>query len=438
MNTCLTPASKLSHLRHWRHMLAVTAVMASTAGCGPTGSLKTDESETLAQMNQGGKLVVEWNEKALDSIRGEKTPPPAAVRALAIMHGAMYDAHVAITGRGKPYLYQSNDKVRGSAAVAVSAAAATVLGTLYPNQNTLAPAAIGNLIGSVTAQELGRAAARAYLQARSQDLEIARQAPGESPAVAPGVWRPTLPAQADYLLPGCGNMKPWVAPVISSVLPVAPLALDSAAYAEQMNETKRLGGKNSTERTADQTEIASFWADGAGTATPPGHWNMIAQGLVASQNMGLADSLKMFTALNFAMADAAISAWDAKWKFHVWRPITAIREADTDGNDATEADASWEPLLATPPFPAYVSGHSTFSGAGAAVLNKFFKGRNIPFSTTSDAMPGVTRSFKSFDEAANEAGRSRIYGGIHFEMDNSAGLAAGKQVADMAFQRLGF
>jgi PAP2 superfamily len=179
----------------------------------------------------------------------------------------------------------------------------------------------------------------------------------------------------------------------------------------------------------EQTEIAKFWADGAGTFTPPGHWNQIAQDVARDNFNSLVDNARLFATLNVAQADAAICCWDTKYTYSFWRPITAIRNADKDGNDQTTLDTSWTSLLTTPNFPSYTSGHSTFSAAAAAVLTNFY-GNNYKFSTTGPGLPGVTRSFTSFDKAAEEAGMSRIYGGIHFMSDNTAGLAAGKQVGE--------
>ena len=182
---------------------------------------------------------------------------------------------------------------------------------------------------------------------------------------------------------------------------------------------------SSATRTADQTEIARFWADGGGTVTPPGHWNLIAQEVVNGAGLSLVQSARVFAALNISGADASIAAWETKYFYNLWRPITAIRLGDTDGNAATDKDASWTPLLGTPPFPSYTSGHSTFSSAAAAVLSEYF-GSAYAFSTPSqDPSLPVTRSFSSFQAAAEEAGLSRIYGGIHFDFDNTAGLWAG-------------
>ena len=165
-----------------------------------------------------------------------------------------------------------------------------------------------------------------------------------------------------------------------------------------------------------------------GTYTPPGHWNQIAAQVAQDEGNSLTANARLFAALNLAMADAAIACWDAKYAYRFWRPVTAIRAADTDGNPDTGADPSWTPLLTTPNFPEYVSGHSTFSGAAEVVLSSFF-GPDVAFSTSSAGLPGVTRSYTSFRAAAEEAALSRLYAGIHFRFSNQDGLTTGRAVA---------
>lgn len=214
----------------------------------------------------------------------------------------------------------------------------------------------------------------------------------------------------------------------SQFRPAAPPALDSAEYAAAFNEVKDLGRADSTTRTEQQTQIARFWNDGVGTAFAQGYWNKIAQSVAAEQRLSLAGEARLFALLNIATVDAGISCWDAKYAYNLWRPVTAIGAADTDGNTDTEPDATWAPLLVTPPFPSYTSAHSTVSAAAAGVLTALF-GSNYHFTVTAEGVT-YTRSFDSFGAAAAEAGRSRIYGGIHYTFDNLNALAAGGKVAD--------
>ena len=218
----------------------------------------------------------------------------------------------------------------------------------------------------------------------------------------------------------------------SQFRPPGPSALSSARYAADVNEVKQMGAATNSTRTADQTQIALFWADGAGTETPPGHWNSIAQDVAAAKGNTLEENARLFALLNLAMADAAICAWDAKYSFNFWRPVTAIRHADTDGNPATEPDRNWSSLIVTPPFPDYVSGHSTFSGAAATVLAIYYGTDQVSFTSSSDFLPGVHRSFNSFSAAAAEAAVSRLYGGIHFRFANEDGLHGGLAIGHLA------
>jgi hypothetical protein len=232
------------------------------------------------------------------------------------------------------------------------------------------------------------------------------------------------------LLPQWGFVAPFAMSSSAQFRPPGPPALDSEQYAADYNEVKALGAEVGSTRTEEQTEIALFWADGVGTETPPGHWNSIAQIIADARGNTLEQNARLFALLNIAMADAAICAWDAKYTFNFWRPVTAIRNADTDGNPATEPDPTWLSFITTPPFPDYVSGHSTFSGAAATVLPLFYGTEDLPFTTGSDFLPGVFRSFATCLDAAEEAADSRLYGGIHFRSANEDGLQAGISVGE--------
>ena len=251
-----------------------------------------------------------------------------------------------------------------------------------------------------------------------------------TPSTNPGNWQPTPPNFQSPLLPQWPNVTPFAMTSGVQFRPSGPPALNSAEYAAEVNLLQEIGKKDSLTRTPEQTEIANFWADGAGTYTPPGHWNEIAEQISLNRGNSLLEDARLFALLNIGLADAGIVAWDAKYANNFWRPITAIRQANTDNNSLTNSDPNWEPLLTTPPFPEYVSGHSTFSGAADAILTSVF-GDNVNFSTTT-SLEGkvITRSFSSFLQAANEAGISRIYGGIHFPSANEDGLAAGRNLGN--------
>jgi hypothetical protein len=232
------------------------------------------------------------------------------------------------------------------------------------------------------------------------------------------------------LLPLWGWVTPFALAAPDQFRPPAPPALQSSQYAEELEHVKWWGRDQGSLRNDDQTEIALFWGYGPNTATPPGHWNELAQSAARAQRVTLEQNARLFALLNMALTDAGISCWECKYLFNFWRPITAIAEAHLDGNPDTLPDADWKPLLETPPFPEYTSGHSTFSGAAATVLALFFENDSVPFSLGSDDLPGVIRSYGSFSEAAWESGMSRIYGGIHYMSANLQGLDAGASIGE--------
>jgi hypothetical protein len=383
-----------------------------------------------------GDVVTEWNLAALEAIRAQNTPPTAASRHLAILHAALFDAVNGIRRTHMPF--RITGKVPGSASVESAAVAAgrAVLVSFYPMLQPSLDELQSRLLAGIPdgPQKVGgfrwgKAVAAAILQWRSSDgsNQIVNYTPGSQP----GQWRPTLSFGGivrPALVPHWGQVTPFAVAGGSQFRPPPPPALGSTSYAEEVNRVKAVGAADSTLRTAEQTEIARFWGYGPGSATPPGHWNEIAQAVVRDRGTTLEENARLFALLNIALADAAIVCWEGKYFYNFWRPITAIQEADSDGNPLTEADPVWMPLLPTPPFPEYTSGHSTFSGAAATVLAYFFGSDRIAFTLGSDDLPGVQRSYASFSEAALESGLSRIYGGIHFPSANLHGLSCGAAI----------
>lgn len=376
--------------------------------------------------------VLDWNDIALQSIRIDKTAPPKASRGLAMVHLAIASAS-QLVDLSRPTRAEHGTEL--ARAAAVSSAAHDVLVALFPAQKENCDrdlervlATIPDGLAKTRAIRIGALTAARVIAERADDGwdAVVTYTPGG----APGEWRPTPPGFLPALLPQWPGVTPFVLPSGDALRPHGPPALTSTDYAEAFAEVASLGSKTSAARTAEQTQIALFWADGGGTATPPGHWNRIAHDVSISRALSTRENATLFALLNVALADAAIAAWDAKYAHNFWRPVAAIREAGTDGNDATMPDSAWEPLIATPPFPCYVSGHSTFSGAAAELLSLFFGTDEIAFTATSDALPGVAREFASFTAAAQEAGLSRIYGGIHYSFDDLDGQTLGREIAD--------
>src|SRR6266542_4714299 len=371
--------------------------------------------------------VTDWNNAALDAIRAGNTNPPIASRSLAILHVSIYDAVNGIARTNEPYLVQSSAPSSASREAAASAAAHQALVNLFPAAASSFDALHAAILAAIpdgpqkTAGIVwGEFVANQILAARAGDgWDAIVPPPGGS---GPGVWIPTPPAFLPYLLPQWGFVAPFGMSSSAQFRPPGPPSLDSQQYAADYNEVKELGAAVGSTRTEEQTEIALFWADGAGTETPPGHWNSIAQIIAAARGNTLEENGRLFALLNIAMADTAICAWDAKYTFSFWRPVTAIAFA--------EPELHWMSFIVTPPFPDYVSGHSTFSAAAATVLPLFYRTEDLPFTTGSDSLPNVLRSFATCLDAAEEAAVSRIYGGIHFRFASEDGLQAGTSIGE--------
>jgi hypothetical protein len=380
-------------------------------------------------------VVIRWNRVTLEAIRAGRTPPPLAARNLAMVHVAIYDAVNAIYRTHEIYRVRAVAAVGTSPEAAAAAAAYHVLAALYPRQREAFDAALRSSLADVPpgrarddGLDLGRFVAEQIVAWRQDDG--ADRKGRHVPRRVPGLWRPTPAGFRDALLPDWGDATPFAIRKGTQLCPFGPPRLTAHAYTAAYREVKLLGGRRSTARTADQTQIAYFWADGQATVTPPGHWNVIAQDVARQRGNSLAENARLFAALNISLADAGILCWVIKFTYDFWRPVTAIQLADEGGNPDTTPDPDWMSLLETPPFPSYTSGHSTFSGAAAAVLAYHFGTDKVGFTATSEGVPGVTRSFRGFWQAAEEAGQSRIYGGIHWQFDNLDGLAVGRHLGD--------
>jgi len=397
----------------------VTAAIAATM----TASLSAD-------------VVTDWNTATLNAIRGAATNPPMATRHLAMVQCAVFDAINGIEQVYRPYAMIDQAPAGASPEAAAAVAAHHVLSQIYPAYAEEFDALLATSLAEIPEGEakalgmsFGAMCGQQILDLRSDDgsTDIVPYVPGKGP----GWWIPTPPAFLPALLPNWPNVTPWVMESGDQFRQAGPPALTGAAYTEAHDEVRILGGTTSRVRTADQTEIAYFWVDGPGTATPPGHWHVIAKGIVEEMGLSTIDRARLFALLGMANADAAIISWDMKYAYNFWRPVTGVRMADTDGNDDTIADKTWTSLIPTPPFPAYTSGHSTFSTSAARLLGHYFGTDDIAFSTSSDGLPGIIRHFDSFTQAAEEAGMSRIYGGIHWIFDHTDARTSGHALADL-------
>ena len=418
------------------------------------------------------------------------TTPLVTTRQVALVSAAVFDAVNGIEPRYEPLLVVPNAPRPASRRAAAIEAAYAVLANLYPSQaatlaayrQTSLMALAGESDKSIkNGIDWGDTVAKAVLDIRSTDgfnppappfegvLAISQPDPvlgmnlgiNLKPAAAIGMWRPT-PTGTPLTLPGAtpggkasgagpqfASMTPWVLTRPSQFRLLPPYATaDTAAtqtdasaiatqgYADDYTELKTMGVLNGSGRTADQSQLAYFWA--GNTAL---FWNRIARDLSMSHKphpLSLTQNARLFALLNVAMADAGIACWDGKYRYVFWRPITAIRQGGGGPHNDLPADPNWQPFLdfhpiapyrGTPAHPEYPSGHSTVSGAAAFILAAAF-GEETPFSLTSEATPGVTRSFKSFTNATNEIADARVFAGIHYRTSCVRGNALGRAVAD--------
>lgn len=408
-------------------------------------------------------IVIDWNAAALNAIQaegeaGRGIPPTAGSRLLAIMSTAIYDTVNAFLQTNNPYAVDLIAPANASLEAAVAGAAHQVLTTLIPQQTAL----LNQQLSYSRLQEIkdlpnneragdrfGRTVANQILALRSDDGSD-NNTPYEPPTDE-YIWRPKAP---NYTVVGqnWGQVTPFAMVDVDDFSPdgldCSP-TVDPILYATEIEEVRLLGGRNNTNlttltRTADQTEIAVFWAyDRADTFRPYGQLNQIAEEIAIREGNSILDNARLFAALNVAMADAAIVAWEAKYKYMQPRPDDVIAGgiAANDGIASTVGDPNWRPLLDTPPFPDYISGHSIFGGAWAGVMSYFF-GEDYNFTAVSQELPGVRRSFDSFYNAAYEDAISRIYGGVHTReatiVDSlPTGLNLGQYVAENLFQSVG-
>jgi hypothetical protein len=374
--------------------------------------------------------VTDWNTTALSALTaapplGAGQAPTVSTIHLAMVHGAVYDAVNAIDRRHQPYLGAPEAKWWYSEEAAAATAAYRVLvGILPEQQTTLAGHYATSLAGIPEGMArdggiaVGEAAAETMLAARANDGR-----PGTfrfTPGTAPGQWRPVLPAFGNDPSAWVKDVRPFMIRSASEFRSKGPNSLSSRAYAREFAEVKSLGALNSATRTLDQTAMARFWAEG------PAIWSRIAQQLAHGHGLKIADSARFFAMVYLTGADALIAVWDDKAAWSFWRPITAIREADADGNRRTEPDPDWLPLINNPPYPDHPSGLAGVISAMAESSREFFSTDRAEFSATSSM---ITRSFSRFSQATQEVVDARVYSGIHFRTADEHGAKTGRQVA---------
>ncbi|HEY9769669.1 MAG TPA: CARDB domain-containing protein [Coleofasciculaceae cyanobacterium] len=430
----------------------------------------------------GSNVVQDWNSVFLNAVQasgadsygftspdasgGDGTIPPVVPRNGALLHTAIFDTAVAFEGGFEPFAVDKLAPGGASVEAAVVGAAFTILSSkeVYSEQT---PDFIAQKkrslaeIGASNAEktkgfEFGVEVAKELIELRDTDFTTP---PGEvfEPTNKPGAWRPIITVNGEVveqtpLGPQFESVPPFFIPSTQQFRPDGPPQFGSPKFARETEDVRMKGGLKDTDvtnitRTGEETEIAQFWSlDRTDTFRPPGHWNLIAQEAILQnqkngEELSLIDTARLFAQLNIALTDAGVVSWDSKFDFDQPRPEQTINAdprnqiipqpgfgyENIDGNPISKQDPDWDPLIGTPAFPDYTSGHATFGGAASKVLESFF-GDDFGFEITSQDIPGLARSFDSFSQAAAENGDSRVFGGIHINSSSIEGLESGENI----------
>jgi hypothetical protein len=377
--------------------------------------------------------VTEWNVNATDAlITTAGQAPPVAIIHLAMVHGAVYDAVNSIDGRYEPYLVRIRARRWYSEDAAAATAAYRVLAAVLPAQQPSLAALYAASLAKIPAGRardggiaVGRIAAGAMLAAREDDGRFGPYRFPVPATPAPGRWRPTLPSFVNDPNAWVKDVRPFLSSDPARYGTDGPYPLTSRRYARDFNEVKLVGSATSTVRTADQTDAARFWSGG------PFPWTLLARQLSDEALLTPAENARMFAKLYLTASDSLISCWTDKARWLFWRPITAIREADSDGNPATAADPAWLPLINNPPYPEHPSGLTCAGGAMAGALAGFFGTDDIAFTVRSPAS-GSERSYDSFSEAVQEIVDARVWSGVHFRKGDEDAAVIARRIARFA------
>jgi hypothetical protein len=373
-------------------------------------------------------VVSDWNEVGVARLIAARQLPPDGARAMAMMHVAMFDAINAVQPRYAPYAFKGKAPAGASAEAAAAAAASTVLLKIYPNQREAVEKAYAASLAAIPEGPARSAGIALGEQVGNECIAMrAKDGTGASAAYRPvtsaGVYVPTMvPVSAEW-----PNVKPFVMREPAQFRPPPPPSLQSPDWGRDYNEIKVFGARQSTRRTAEQTDVARFWGI---TGVPS--WNPIVRSLAASAQMSLVDNARLFALVNMAATDAFISVFDAKYAYNLWRPITAIRNGDLGGNGETGRDAGWLPLIDTPMHPEYPCAHCISSSAVGTVLAAIFRGQRIAVTMTSPTAPGVTRKWERLEDYVQEVNDARVWAGVHYRFSTLVGSDMGRKIGELA------
>jgi len=372
-------------------------------------------------------VIMDWNIKADEIAAQKQLLPPNRARATAMLHVAMFEAVNAIERRYVPYKLNLTADRSTSKEAAAASAGHDILLTLYPDlQNsldaTLAAMLAGVADGDSKAKgiDLGKKAAAEIIALRANDGIDAQET--YRPHTTPGVYVPTvIPASSTS-----GTTTPWAMTSGSQFRPAPPPALTSETWSADVNEIRELGRIDSTKRTAEQTTIGRFWF-----VTGPPSYNPVVRQVAMAKEMDIVDCARLFALTAMAGNDALIAVFDAKYTYNLWRPMTAIRNADQTNNSGTPRDASWRPLGETPMHPEYPCAHCITSAAVSAVLQGVAGNEIGEISMTSPTAPGVIRKWTSLQAYSDEVAVARIYAGFHYRFSTVVGKDMGKKIGEL-------
>ena len=382
---------------------------------------------------QGAETVIDWNWALLTTLAtpGATDPTVFFTRPMSVLHVAIFEALNSIDRVYTPYIDFVDAAPDASPDAAAAQAAHDALVAMFPAQQPSYDALLATQLGRLprgpaeSGSRVGAAAARAILAARANDGWNRPQPTFLLPSL-PGYWQPVPPQNAAATFAHYPDVTPFVIGSARQFFAEPPPALNSARYAADFNATKAIGSATSTTRTADQTLVARLFAAVGTTTSIPAVGNNLTRDLVRAHGLNLLDAARLFALINVTYHDALLTSFSGKYLYGLWRPVTAIREAARDGNDATEADPGWLALIPNPPYPTYPGNYACVASAITRVFARVFGRDDVPFSITwTEANgPGWTRNYARFSQLAEEAANSRVYGGIHFNFDTTASFGA--------------
>lgn len=415
-------------------LLAILTVLSLLMACNRSNGVEpgNDDGKVPNLKEYSNQVIFDWNVVAFNAMGGAAYQHSLlASRVNAMVHLAMHDALNAIAPAYKTYALKTRDAAADPIAAAATAAHEVLLHS-FPDKKPMLDSALAVSLAPLKPGEkldhgktIGKEAAQGIIGLRKDDGALQDPIAGVDPSTTPGIFQAVPPMTFIYA-PFWKSMKPFALTKVEQFRVAPQPELTSKKYADGFEEVKKYGDALSKDRSAEQTTYAKFWYEFSEIG-----WNRVTRNVALKRNLGILETARIFALVNMALADSYTAGWDSKFHYNFWRPYTAIRNAETDGNNATGPNKNWEPMLPTPPVQDYPSTHSALGNAAATVLANIF-GDKTAFSMTSTTADPLTqtRSFKSFSEAAHENADSRVMAGLHFRFSCEAGLSLGSDIGN--------